>query len=84
MDFHNKNILIILHQGSLGGAERQGLGLSKILTEKYNCSVYLFLTFSEVKTKDFLDYEKECKIVDTFHFGYPHLEFNFLKKISKK
>ena len=75
MDFQNKNILIILHQGSLGGAERQGLGISKILTEKYGCSVYLLLTFSSDKTQEFRDYEKDCKIVQTFHFGYPHLEF---------
>ena len=37
MRLENKNLLIILDYGALGGAQRQALGLSKYLTEKRNC-----------------------------------------------
>lgn len=36
MDLYNKKILFLIHQEILGRSERQGLGISKILTTKYN------------------------------------------------
>lgn len=77
MNLSNKRILLVLHQGALGGAERQALGLSKYLTEQRNCKVDLLLTFSEETTKEFDSYVKECAINNIFHFGSPYL---FCKK----
>lgn len=73
MDFYNKNILIIIHAGSLGGAERQGLSLAKILTEEYQCKVSLLLTFSRETSEEFNHYARSCHIQETFHFGEPYL-----------
>lgn len=73
MNFFDKNVLLIIHQGSLGGAERQGLGLGKILSENYNCQIYLMLTFSGETTKEFDDFAEQCHIKKTFHFGEPFL-----------
>ena len=73
MDFHNKNILLILHQGSLGGAERQGLSLGKILAENHGCTIYLLLTFSAKVSEDFETYAKSCHVKKIFHFGAPYL-----------
>ena len=81
MDFYNKNILLILHAGVLGGAERQGLGLGKILSEHYNCKIYLLLTYSD-KTSTELS-SKKCHIEKIFHFGEPYIVFgkNLILKI---
>ena len=73
MDFYNKNILIVLHTGVLGGAERQGLGISKILTEKYHCKVFLLLTFNGDMHSDFKEFANHCHIIQTLHFGSPYL-----------
>jgi len=73
LNFYNKNILLILHQGSLGGAERQGLGLGKILSDQYQCKVYILLTFSEETTEEFDNFVKECNVIRIFHFGEPYL-----------
>ncbi|CAM4152906.1 glycosyltransferase [Gillisia hiemivivida] len=75
MEFSEKNILLIIHAGSLGGAERQGLGISKILTEKYNCKVNLLLTSSGDTTKEFEDFAKECHIINTLYLDNPYLLF---------
>jgi hypothetical protein len=48
MDLYNKKILLVIHQGNLGGAERQGLGISKILTTKYNCTVNVLVVHKSV------------------------------------
>ncbi len=48
MDLYNKKILLVIHQGYLGGAERQGLGISKILTTKYNCTVNVLVVNKSV------------------------------------
>ncbi|WP_424494765.1 glycosyltransferase [Salinimicrobium sp. GXAS 041] len=81
MDFKNKNILLILHAGVLGGAERQGLGLGRILVEKYSCNVYLLLTHSEKMSDEFKEFAEKCHIQDIFHFGEPYIvlrqEFSF-------
>ncbi|OEY71662.1 glycosyltransferase family 4 protein [Salegentibacter salarius] len=75
MDFKNKSILLILHAGVLGGAERQGLGLGRILVEQYNCEVYLLLTHSEKTSAEFRDFAKKCHIKAVFHFGEPYIVF---------
>ncbi|MDR5589702.1 glycosyltransferase [Christiangramia sp. SM2212] len=80
MNFKNKNILLIIHHGALGGAERQGLGLSKILVEDYNCEVDLLLTFSDKLDKDFETYSKECQIRKVHYFGPAYL--NLPKKFE--
>ena len=82
MNFNNKNILIVLHAGVLGGAERQGLGLGKVLTEQYNCKVYLLLTHSKKVSSEFAAFVNECHIVEVFHYGEPYIVFR--KEISIK
>lgn len=73
MNLSNKKILLVIHQGGLGGAERQALGLCKYLTEQRNCSVDLLLTFSGETTKEFDAYAKECAVNNVFYFGTPYL-----------
>jgi glycosyltransferase involved in cell wall biosynthesis len=75
MDFYNKKVLLIIHHGSLGGAERQGLGISKILTYKFNCEVNVLLTHSESMTDDFQLYAKECGVQNILFFGKSYLLF---------
>ena len=62
-----------MHFASLGGAERQGLGMSKILVEDYNCEVYLLLTASSEIKDDFKIFAKECHIRGIFHTRAPYL-----------
>lgn len=62
-----------MHAGSLGGAERQGLGISKYLTECHNCNVYLLLTYSLETTQEFDEYLAQSCIKEVFHFGEPYL-----------
>ncbi|MEL1240145.1 glycosyltransferase [Flavobacterium flavipallidum] len=73
----NKNILLVIHQGCLGGAERQALGLGKYLSQQCSCDVNLLLTFSSLTTKEFDDYVKECGINNVLHFGTPYLNFKW-------
>ena len=66
-------MLLIMHYGSLGGAERQGLGLAKFLTEEYQCEMSLLLTFSDELQPDF----KLIRSDSLNHFvwigrGYPY------------
>lgn len=75
MKIRNKNILLILHSGALGGAERQALGLAKYLNEQCNCTVDLLFTFSLETTKEFDDFAKDCGIRQKLHFGEPYLIF---------
>ena len=81
MKLVNKNILIILEYGALGGAQRQALGLANYLSEKNNCKVDLLLIRSCFETKEFNDFKKKCKIRNTFFLGEPYLflpyEFTF-------
>ncbi|MEE3226118.1 MAG: hypothetical protein VX253_09385, partial [Bacteroidota bacterium] len=62
-----------MHYGSLGGAERQGLGLAKFLTEEYQCEVSLLLTFSDELQPDFKQFAKACHIRHIFHTHAPYL-----------
>lgn len=73
----NKNILLVIHQGCLGGAERQALGLGKYLSQQCSCNVDLLLTFSSQTTKEFDDYVKECGINNVLHFGTPYLNLKW-------
>lgn len=73
MDFYNKKILLVIHQGYLGGAERQGLGISKILTKEYNCTVNVLLTHSNHTSEEFVAFAKECYVENILHFGDPYL-----------
>nr|WP_315174132.1 glycosyltransferase [uncultured Flavobacterium sp.] len=73
MDLYDKKILLVIHQGILGGAERQGLGISKILTTKYNCTVNVLLSHSSETTAEFEHFAKECQIQNILHFGDPYL-----------
>ena len=72
MTFKNQKILLITHQGILGGAERQALGLSKILTEDHNCEVYMLLTFSENCTNDFREFAMACKVKEILFVEKPY------------
>lgn len=73
MNLANKRILLILHEGALGGAQRQALGLGRYLAQECNCNVDLLLTFSDKTTVEFDDYVKECSINKVLHFGTPYL-----------
>lgn len=82
MQLKDKNILLILHSGALGGAERQALGLAKYLSEECNCKVDLLFTFSIETTKEFDEFAKDCGIRQKLHFGEPYLILN--REISIK
>ncbi len=72
MTFKDQKILLITHQGILGGAERQALGLSKILTEDHNCEVYMLLTFSGDCTNEFREFAKACKVKEVLFVEKPY------------
>ena len=88
MELRNKNILLILEYGALGGAQRQALGLAKFLTENNNCKVDLLLIRSDFETQEFHEFKEKCNVRNTFFFGEPYLllpyEFNFknIKRIK--
>lgn len=82
MDLYNKKILLVIHQGILGGAERQGLGISKILTTKYNCTVNVLLTHSAETTLEFESFAKQCHVQNILYIdgGYLLLKREFSYK----
>ena len=88
MNLKNKNILLILEYGALGGAQRQAFGLAKYLVETNNCNVDLLLVKSNFETKEFTEYKINSKIRNTYFFGEPYLflpyEFKFknIKRIK--
>jgi glycosyltransferase involved in cell wall biosynthesis len=86
MELRNKNILLILEYGALGGAQRQALGLAKFLTENNNCKVDLLLIRSDFETQEFREFKEKCKVRNTLFFGVPYLllpyEFN-IKNIKR-
>jgi glycosyltransferase involved in cell wall biosynthesis len=75
MDLYNKKILLVVYEGNLGGAERQGLGISKILTTEYNCTVNVLLTYKKETSEDFKSFAKECHVQNILYFGDPYLLF---------
>jgi glycosyltransferase involved in cell wall biosynthesis len=80
MDFSGKNVLIILHQGNLGGAERQALQLSKYLSFSKNCNVDLLLTSSPRSTIEFDLFTEGCNLRNIIHVQDPFL--NIKKEFS--
>ncbi|MCZ8197296.1 MAG: glycosyltransferase family 4 protein [Flavobacterium sp.] len=76
MKLQEKRVLIVLHEGALGGAERQALGLAKYLTTEKKCYVDLLLTFSKDTTVEFDDFMKECGISNLIYVENPYLFFN--------
>jgi len=75
--FNDKNVLLILNYGGLGGAERQALGLARYLTKKKDCQVKVLQIYSGFQTEEFNEYAKKCHIDEILYFGDPYL---FLKK----
>ena len=71
----NKNILIICHEGILGGAERHALGLASFLSNSRNCKIDLLLTFSPHISDDF-KIEAVNGIRNIYHFGTPYIFFS--------
>ena len=74
--------MVVIRQGILGGAERQGLGISKILTTKYHCTVNVLLTYKKETSDDFMSFAKECHVQNILYFGDPYLVFR--KEFSYK
>jgi len=75
MQLKSKNILLIIHSGALGGAERQALGLAKYLNEVCNCTVDFLFTSSDETTQEFDDFANQCGINQRLYFGVPYLIF---------
>ncbi|MEL0651250.1 MULTISPECIES: glycosyltransferase family 4 protein [Flavobacteriaceae] len=73
MKFDNKNVLLVLQVGTLGGAERQALGLGKFLVNNKNCNVDILFIASNNRTKEFDDFFKTTGIKNSFYFGFPHV-----------
>jgi glycosyltransferase involved in cell wall biosynthesis len=73
MNFQNKKVLIIIKQGTLGGAERQALTLGGYLIEHKNCEVDILLTSSNNMTSQFKDNLKKNHIKNVLFFGEPYL-----------
>lgn len=73
MEFQDRNILIALQRGTLGGAERQAMGLAEFLTEKKECHVDLLITSSNKMTQEFKMALLESGIREVYFFGDPYL-----------
>lgn len=73
MEFQNKNVLIALQRGTLGGAERQAFGLAKFLIEEKKCNVDLLITSSNKMTQDFEIAFLDAGIKQMYFFGEPYL-----------
>ncbi|SFJ09230.1 glycosyltransferase [Olleya namhaensis] len=73
MEFNKKKVLLVLQVGTLGGAERQALGLGRYLTKYRNCNVDILFTSSNKITKDFQDFYKETGINQIHYFGEPYI-----------
>ncbi|GAA4236034.1 hypothetical protein GCM10022291_19440 [Postechiella marina] len=73
MKFDNKNVLLVLQVGTLGGAERQALGLGKFLVNNKNCNVDILFVVSNNRTKEFNDFFNTTGIKNVFYFGFPHV-----------
>ncbi|WP_281847506.1 glycosyltransferase [Olleya namhaensis] len=73
MTFNNKNILLILQAGTLGGAERQALGLGKFLVKQKGCTVDILFASSPKRTEDFNSFFAETGIRNIHYFGEPYI-----------
>ena len=68
--FQNKNIVLLIKSGVLGGAERQALGLANYLINKLNCKVFLVCTHSNITSVEFETFAKISGINNIHFFGY--------------
>lgn len=75
MELKNINILLVIHEGGLGGAERQALGLAKYLTLINGCRVDVLLTHSNKQTLEFKKYVKESLVRNIIFVDKPYLIF---------
>lgn len=73
MKFQDRNVLIAIQRGTLGGAERQAMGLAEFLTEEKNCHVDLLITSSNKMTQEFEVALSESGIKQVYFFGDPYL-----------
>lgn len=71
--FENKTVVFIIKVCSLAGAERQALGLSAYLKEKYNCKIHVVATHSDSQTEEFRNFALECGVDKIEFFGTPSL-----------
>lgn len=71
--FQNKNVVILIKDAILGGAERQALGFAKYLKEQFNCSVSIVVTYSNNQSDEFRDFLYEIGIDKLHYFGEPSL-----------
>ncbi|MFY0714758.1 glycosyltransferase [Seonamhaeicola sp. NFXS20] len=73
--FDNKNVLLVLNHGGLGGCERQALGLARYLTQKKDCQVTILQIYSGFQTEEYKAYAKCCHVKEILYFGEPYLIF---------
>ncbi|OIQ22724.1 glycosyltransferase [Lacinutrix sp. MedPE-SW] len=73
MEFKRKNILLILQAGTLGGAERQALGLGEYLVKYKDCNVDVLFTSSPKRTEDFNIFFANTGIRNIHYFGAPYI-----------
>jgi len=78
--FQNKNVVILIKDAILGGAERQALGFAKYLIEDFNCSVSIVITYSNNQSVEFQEFLNEIGIDKVYYFGKPSLSVK--KEIS--
>lgn len=71
--FQNKNVVILIKDAILGGAERQALGFAKYIKDHYNCSVSIVVTYSNDQSDEFKNFLNEIGIDKTYYFGKPSL-----------
>ncbi|MCL9805108.1 glycosyltransferase [Flavobacterium amniphilum] len=72
-DFKNKNVVILIKDTLLGGAERQALGVAKYLKENYNAQIEVVSIYSNDYNQDFYDFLNEAGLQKVHFFGPPSL-----------
>lgn len=78
--FKNKNVVILIKDAILGGAERQALGFAAYLKTNLNCRVSIVVTYSNEQSADFKSFLNEIGIEKVHYFGAPSLSVK--KEIS--
>jgi len=81
-DFHNKNVVILIKDAILGGAERQALGFAKYIKDNFNCKVSVVVIYSIKESQEFTDFMDEIEIQKMHYFGEPSLSIK--REISIK
>lgn len=72
-DFKDKNVVILIKDTLLGGAERQALGVAKYLKENYNAKVEVVAIYSDDYNEDFYRFLHEAGLEKVHFFGPPSL-----------